>query len=128
MLTAAAATPIVDGIVQLQARYGRDTSVTADGVIDVWDTTAPTTADGWSRVLAVRLAVVARSSQRENPGQSGAGCTATTALPQWLSDPINNVTENIDVSIGAGNANWQCYRYKTFQTAVSLRNMIWKPL
>ena len=47
---AAATTPIVDGIVQLQARYGRDTTVpTADGVIDVWDTTTPVAAADWSR-------------------------------------------------------------------------------
>jgi len=122
--------PIVDGIVQLQARYGRDTTLVADGVIDVWDSVSPTTADGWSRVLGVRIAVVARSGQRDNAVDATGVCTTTTALPQWVSNPLApaavNQVENIDVSIG--NPNWRCYRYKTFQTSVPIRNMIWRPL
>lgn len=115
---ATAATALYDGIVQLQAQYGRDTN--GDGSVDVFDEFAPVTAADWATVLAVRLAVVARSNLSERPDPDGV-CRITTAAspnrPQWAAG-------NIDVS---ADPNWQCYRYKTFETTVPIRNMIWRP-
>jgi type IV pilus assembly protein PilW len=115
---AAAATPIYDNIVQLQAQYGKD--LTNDGMVDVFNETTPANAAEWAAVLAVRLAVVARSNLQERPDPDGV-CRVTTAIsanrPRWIAG-------DIDVS---ADPNWQCFRYKVFQTVVPLRNMIWRP-
>ncbi|MBI3068448.1 MAG: PilW family protein, partial [Betaproteobacteria bacterium] len=60
-----AATPIYDGIVKMRAQYGKDTSVPADGIVDVVDDVTPVNAAGWAQVLVMRIAIVARSSQYE---------------------------------------------------------------
>jgi type IV pilus assembly protein PilW len=106
---------VAEDIIQLQAQYGRDTTATADGTVDVWDNTVPATADAWSRVLAMRIAVAARSSQFERPDPATGVCNTTTAAPVWSGGTL-------DVS---ADASWMCYRYKVFETVVPLRNQIW---
>lgn len=70
----------------------------------------------WLRVGAVRIAIVVRSRQPEiNPDGS---CTATSSLPAWGWG---------SVSAASLPADWRCYKYKVFQTAVPLRNMMWRP-
>lgn len=104
--------PIADNVVMMRAEYGRDTTApTMDGVVDVWDQTVPTTACGWARVSAIRLALVVRNSQYDKN-------TVTTAAPSWAGD----AGDPIDLS---GDANWQHYRYKTFQTVIPIRNVAW---
>jgi type IV pilus assembly protein PilW len=107
--------PIGDNIVSLRAEYGRDTTAPMDALVDTYDQTSPvgTDACGWTRISAVRLALVARSSQLEK-------ATVSSAAPVW-SGSASGVP--IDLS---GNANWQLYRYKTFETTVPLRNMAWQ--
>jgi type IV pilus assembly protein PilW len=70
----------------------------------------------WLRVGAVRVAVVMRSRQPEI--NSDGSCTATTVLPGWSWG-----------SVTAANlpADWQCYKYKAFETVIPLRNMMWRP-
>lgn len=115
-ITANPATPIVDGIVQLQAQYGRDTN--ADGIVDIWDAnTPPANGATWAQILAVRLALVARSSQPEKPDPTTGVCNTTTVAPTWAGGTLNL----------SSDPNWRCYRYKVFQTTVPLRNMIWIP-
>lgn len=67
------------------------------------------------RIYAVRFAVVARSGLMEKPQPDGT-CATTTANPVWSGGAINLT----------GLANWQCYRYKTFETVVPLRNLLWR--
>jgi type IV pilus assembly protein PilW len=108
--------PIYDGIVQLQAQYGRDTN--GDGVIDVFDEFVPVTAGDWATILAVRIGIVARSGLYEKTEVSPAtiklwndSATApTTVGPVWTL-----------------TADERRYRYKVFQTVVPIRNMIWRP-
>lgn len=100
--------PIVDGIVAIRAQYGRDTN--ADGYIDVYDTTAPTDA---AQLVAVRIAVVARSGQLEKLAVSPA------TLVLWNGGTTaNGGAVTLD-------ATAQQYRYKVHQTTVPLRNVIW---
>ncbi|WP_372527579.1 PilW family protein [Piscinibacter sp.] len=125
---AGATSDLFPQIVSLQAFYGKDTN--ADGTVDTYDTTTPTTQAGWSQVLAIRVAVVARSGQYEKDevtaaapvwdlGTAGADITiaGTTACSssQCLSIPV-------DTQVGA---DWKHYRYKIFDTVVPLRNMLW---
>jgi type IV pilus assembly protein PilW len=114
-----AAAEMFSGIVNLQAQYGRDTN--GDGTVDTWDNTTPTTNAGWTRLLAIRLAVVARSGQYEKE-------IVTTACPTW-----EGVSVRIPASPSACSAypantadeEWKHYRYKVFDTVVPLRNMLW---
>ncbi len=101
-------TAIVEGIVAIRAQYGRDTN--ADGYIDVYDKTAPADAAG---LVAVRIAVVARSGQLEKTAVSPA------TLPLWNGGTI------ADGGAIALDATAQQYRYKVHQTTVPLRNVIW---
>ncbi|MCL2656533.1 MAG: PilW family protein [Betaproteobacteria bacterium] len=97
-------------IVSLQARYGKD--MNGDGIIDTYDLATPTTNAGWKQVLAVRIAVVGRSTQYEKD-------EVTLAAPTWQ---IGNQTFTLSV---AHVPDWQHYRYKIYDTIVPLRNMLW---
>jgi type IV pilus assembly protein PilW len=123
---------LVPDIVNLQAEYGFDTRTGAqtDARVDTWSPTmitaddsgaALTDAEATQRMYAVRFALVARSGLLEKPAADGA-CSTTTSAPSWSGGTIS-VNKNPD---GTANANWQCYRYKTFETTVPLRNMIWR--
>jgi type IV pilus assembly protein PilW len=123
---------VADNIVQLRAQYGVDdgvndgsvtfggTFVAGDGLVDRFVSAAAFNAlptPPWQSVIAVRLAIVARSALAEKPsGGAGAPCDTTTAAPSWSGG-------SFDLS---ADPNWQCYRYRVFETTVPLRNWIWK--
>lgn len=113
--------PVAENVVSLRAEYGRDTTVamstiggitsTMDGIPDVYDQTTPATACGWARTSLLRVALVARSGQRDKDN-------VTTTAPTWAG------STNTPINL-SGNGDWQHYRYKTFQTVVPLRNIVW---
>ena len=108
------AQPVAAGIVQLQAQYGRDNN--ADGVIDVWTEVAPASSAQWAGLIAVRLGLVSRSAVADRPDADG-NCATTTVMPTWAGG-------NFDLS---ARADWRCFRYRVFESTISLRNMIWRP-
>ncbi len=114
VLMGTVAQPVAAGIVQLQAEYGRDTN--ADGVIDIWTELAPASPVEWAGLIAARVALVSRSAVADRPDADG-NCTATTVMPTWAGG-------NLDLS---ARADWRCFRYRVFESTVSLRNMIWRP-
>jgi len=88
------AQPMVDGVADLRALYGVDTSVTADGIVDAW--VSPTAAgftaaelsdgsqaarDRLMRILAVRVGMVLRSDRIEREVVAPASLTLFTDLP-----------------------------------------------
>lgn len=123
---------LASGIVAMRVMYGKDTSAPKDGVVDQFDTTTPTTADDWSRVLSVRIAVVARSEVREKDA-------VTTTDPVWDVGTATTVSGTAACSTGssrqcltltipkpnATDTEWQHYRYKVYDTVVPLRNVVW---
>jgi type IV pilus assembly protein PilW len=111
-----AVTTIYDGIVQLQAQYGRDTN--GDGIIDVFDEFVPATAADWGTILAVRIGVVARSGLYEKTVVSPA------TIKLWNDSAVAPTTVG---PVWTLTADERRYRYKVFQTVVPIRNMIWKP-
>jgi type IV pilus assembly protein PilW len=123
LLQSATPATIVDGIVQLQAKYGKALHNT-NGVVDTWETTSPTNAADWAQVLALQLVIVARSGQPERPtdakGQPTTGACNTTTLTKNF--PVTSIP--IDLT---ADPNWMCYRYRVFETVVPLRNQIWAP-
>jgi type IV pilus assembly protein PilW len=120
------------GIVLLKALYGRDTD--GNGTVDTYDTTTPTNNADWRNVLSVRLVVVARSGQRERD-------EVTTAEPTWNAAGSAAVTYDAypgsRTTCAAGAAtcdlplpisylnDWKHYRYKVFDSAVQVRNLMW---
>lgn len=131
---------IAADVVNLQAEYGFDTrtGIQAEPRVDTWSATM-IDADGSgvindagdiARIVAVRMALVVRSALMEKPGATGA-CD-TTIVEAVGSRPANApswAAGTIDVSKqpnGDANANWQCYRYKTFENIIPMRNLMWR--
>jgi len=116
--------PVAANIVQMKAQYGK--SSTGNGIVDTWNTVAPVTSTDWANVLAIRVALVARSAKPEKPNAAGQ-CTTTTVAPSitWGDDGTATI---LDVSATAPTGPaWQCYRYRVFHATSSLRNLIWTP-
>jgi type IV pilus assembly protein PilW len=120
-----AANEIFPNIVQLQALYGRDTTATPDGTVDIWDTITPATNDAWRRVIAVRIAVVSRSTQYEKEDVThdnlawdvGGAVPVTGSTTCGGSRCLSIKLDHLD--------DYRRYRYRLFETIVPLRNMIW---
>ncbi len=116
-----AASEVSADIVDLQAQYG----ITPAGSQQVtcWTNATGNACGGtnWAnppaaevrRIRAVRLAVLARSPIAEKPSVAGGPCDTTTVAPTWSGGNFNLP------------ANWQCYRFRVFETVVPLRNVIW---
>jgi type IV pilus assembly protein PilW len=116
LLTNTLGSRVAPQIVQLQAQYGRDAD--GDGVVETWTEATPTNPTDWSRTLALRFALVARSALPETQQRDAAGaCNTTTASPTWAGGTL-------DIT---GLADWRCYRYRVFESTTSLRNLIWRP-
>ncbi|MFL6708224.1 MAG: PilW family protein [Massilia sp.] len=134
--TSASGAPVTDNIVAIKAQYGLDQRAGAafdpEGGMQVstWSGTMPD-ADGdgvagsagdYARIAAVRVAVVARSRNPEKPGSNGS-CTATPATPFT----VFGGTVTVPLAVAGDTVNWTCYRYRTFETIVPLRNSAWRP-
>jgi len=119
-------TAVSGNIISLRAQYGRDTNAgTMNGQVDTWDQTTPTTGCGWVRTPAVRIGLLARSTQYET--------TIDATTKQRTCEAVTGVTPAWTGSTGTaaapfvinGASDWQCYRYKTFESTAPARNMIW---
>jgi type IV pilus assembly protein PilW len=116
--------PIASDIVDLQAEYGIADAGSQD--VSSWQKAtgawaSPLSAANTARIKAVRFAMVARSGEYERPDSSGACTTTTSAMAaNWSSWATFDPTKYSD--------DWQCYRYKVFETVVPLRNVIWAKL
>ena len=63
---------------------------------------------------------------RAKPSGGGA-CDTTTAAPTWSGTAFGVAPFGFQTSLDlSADANWQCYRYKAFETSIPLRNWIWK--
>lgn len=116
-----AASGVADNIVSIKAQYG--VAPSGSQVVNQWVNATgawanPVAADV-ARIKAVRLFIVARSPVLEKRDASGA-CVATPSAPKprWQNgDPVV-------ISLTA-TPNWKCYRYRSFETVVPLRNVLW---
>ncbi|MFA5371489.1 MAG: PilW family protein [Sideroxydans sp.] len=109
-------TPIVAGIVSIQAQYGLSASTNSNQVTQWVEPSTINIANiaDRNRIKAIRIAIVARNGKME------AG-NVTTALNAWTGS-VSSPAPTIDLST---DADWQRYRYRVFETIVPLRNMIW---
>lgn len=140
-------TPVVDGIVNIQAQYGISATptnnqitqwVNATGVWAALPNVIGTTSAVCSAALAnrncikaVRVAVVARNGLLENlPAVSAACSSITNANPTgvcaWDATSANPAIASPAPLIDLSNtANWNQYRYKVYETIIPLRNIVW---
>jgi type IV pilus assembly protein PilW len=136
----AAPATVADNIVSIKAQYGFDTrtgnafETRLAARIGRWSATM-IDADGsgvggdagdYEHLVALRIAVVARSKTRERPGAGGA-CSATSEPPTLFasSEPVDvaPVPVTVNVAVAGDGADWRCYRYRVFETIVPLRNL-----
>ncbi len=125
---------MVNEIVSLQAQYGVsdpdliDPALQSNRVTDWLDATAANgfgpnmTLANRNRIKAVRITVVARDGaiQKTNVSQTCNGTVAKLAkICIWNSDANR---QTVDLS---AIPNWQRYRYKVYETAIPLRNVLW---
>lgn len=113
-------------VVQMQAMYGKDTN--GDGTVDAWNTGDPANNDEWRQVIAVRIAIVTRSTQQERE-------VVTPTEPVWnVGNAINiagtaacGSSKCLTLKVRKDNADqtWKYFRYRVYETIVPLRNMVW---
>jgi type IV pilus assembly protein PilW len=134
---------IADNIVHMRALYGVDDGTDngtvpgnavyaqGDGIVDRWvDGTAN---PNWPWVVAIKIAVLARSALKEKSSQgAGAPCDTTATEPTWTGSAWSgtpfNLKTRLDVSLnpdGTPNSDWQCYRYRVFESTIPMRNWLW---
>lgn len=133
---AAPAETLAKDIVRMHVQYGVapvgsqvvNEWVNANGA--TWGGTATTpTSVNLRRIKAIRLVLVARSGKREGANVTGTCTNPGSGIinngPCAWEDTAANPAPLIDLS---GNADWQRYRYKVYQTVIPLKNMIWANL
>jgi type IV pilus assembly protein PilW len=110
--------PIVNNVAALRAQYGHASTATSG--VDTWDQVTPqqpnppnqdALACSWARTSALRIVVVARNSQVDRD-------QITQAAPVWAG------SGGAAINLSA-RANWQNYRYRTFETVIPIRNLPW---
>jgi type IV pilus assembly protein PilW len=128
---------VMPEIFDLQAQYGI-ANAGGSQVVNAWvDATGGTWANptqvNRNRIKAVRIALVARSSQYQKP-DPGTTCATTSApvttpamVAAWVAWPTSPLPSPSTPPFSTANypADWQCYRYKVFETVVPLRNVLW---
>jgi type IV pilus assembly protein PilW len=97
------------------------------GAVDHWADSLPAphptpysfTAEQWSKIVAIRLAIVTRGPYEKPAG--AAACDATTVNPTWRATSPATVLR-VDML-----PDWQCYRYQVREISIPLRNIQWSP-
>lgn len=103
---------VAQDIIQFKAEYGYDAD--ANGMIDgstEWMAALPASGVQWERVLAVRIAVLLRSSHYDK-------AEVTSAKPRWAHG-------SKEFGMGTAGSDWKHYRYRVYESVISLRNVIW---
>ena len=115
-LDTSAALPVSEQIVYLKAFYGKDPG----GVMRVtsWDQTTPTTSADWKRVLAIRIALVARSNAYETESPT------SSTLKLWPDELLADGTTVAGPTYTVSTTN-RHYRHVVRSMIVPLRNNIW---
>ncbi len=104
-----------DNVISTKYYYIKDTNL--DGVADTMDQTTPATADGWKQVLAIRYAIVVRSTTTQ-----ADPITSITVVPSLTLPNGTNTTAVVQALTGID----QKYSYRVYGSTVALRNIVWR--
>jgi type IV pilus assembly protein PilW len=77
--------------------------------------------------VAVRVAVVARSTQNEQRPNTAGKEWVTADRPVWYPDGVTPTPLHVDKAPPGAGDDWRNYRYKVFETVIPLRNLLWQP-
>jgi type IV pilus assembly protein PilW len=118
---------VAEGVIDLKAQYGIDTDGNGritDSAPNEWMKTAP---GDWTRVRAIRVALLVRSRNFEKPPASAQEASWVASNPAWSGG--NFLMKNVDgtpdsAAFGDPN-NWRHYRYRVYERVIPLRNMLW---
>jgi type IV pilus assembly protein PilW len=104
---------LAHNVTAFRVEYGM--AATGASALSAWArgnaASAPVAANNLARLRALRVGVVTRSPQREKP--LAGVCAASTGLPILFG-----VATTADVS------DWQCFRFRSAQTIVPMRNLL----
>lgn len=129
---------IAANIVNFQAQYGFDTRNGMQTIAKVtkWSAVMLDADDNkivgdngdLRRLLAIRFAIVARSTKKEI--SVSGNCTTSANLSWRAGNAISGELENIEIDVsknpdGSANSEWRCFRYRVYETVVPLRNLMW---
>jgi len=125
-LGADARVPLAEGVVEMRALYGMDTTPTADGKIDAWvdPGTAPydiatlmdgstTSMENLGRIVAIRVGLILRTSLQERE---------EVASELTLFNDLDDDLHHTYTVPSASNH----YRHRTMEVTVPLRNRLWE--
>ncbi len=127
--------PVAEGVIDMKAEYGYDADDDKVVAGTEWSRALVAPVD-WSRVRAIRVALLVRSRNYEKPGVvNSAEQNWSAPNPQWHKDggatPVPFVMHNVDGTtdtFAPGDAdpnNWRNYRYTVYEKVFPLRNVIW---
>jgi hypothetical protein len=83
--------------------------------------------------MAVMIQVTARSGLREKSSTGAATCDTQTdptrpdKVQDWLGQGIVGAGINLATTSTVSATEWQCFRYRLYQSRVPIRNMAWRP-
>jgi len=134
--------PIVAGVVNLQAQYGISAAQSSNQIVQWVDATGPWLAPGNTNatcsalsanrncIKAVRVAVIARNGLLEKEVVSTQCSSTTVANPTgvcaWDATSANPTTASPAPAVSLSNtADWNRYRYRVYESVVTLRNIVW---
>jgi type IV pilus assembly protein PilW len=130
-LTARTTTSVAPNIVILKAQYGIVPATGGTGTIE-WSsatgdwagtasplgiTTAASDLAHIRRIKAIRVAILVRNAEYQKPGAGGCDATTTAQTDDW--------PDWAGFSTGSLGPDWNCYRYKAFESTIPVRNLLW---
>lgn len=128
------------GVVNLQAQYGISATANSNQVTEWKDATgtwAPAslalTPATRNRIKAIRIAIITRNPKIELTAVTNQCSSRTAASPTGLcawpgvqiAGPIAAIQAAPIVDLSSGDANWNKYHYRVYESIIPLRNMIW---
>ncbi|MEO7403898.1 MAG: PilW family protein [Burkholderiales bacterium] len=130
-LLSGAVQTVADDIVSMQAQYGITSSALSQDIaawVNPTGAWAAPAASDVARIKAIRVAVVARSSQPEREDVTAATCvtrggTTSTGPCAWIDDTPASPAPTMDLA--SFDPDWRRFRYRVYETVVPLRNVIW---
>jgi type IV pilus assembly protein PilW len=129
LTTPAQSSVIADTVVFMKAQYGISPGPGqpmqwVSAATAPWNNLTPTLV---SQLRSVHIGLVVRNSQRVQPTQHGGPCDATvktgvgSAGDPYLWQP-NGPTVDLAAALGPTNPDWACYKYRTFDLVIPLKN------
>jgi type IV pilus assembly protein PilW len=124
--------PIASEVMTLQAQYGLSANANSN-VVTQWvnatvdfanSATTPTVANR-NRIKAIRVAIVMRNGLREKTNVSRKCSSTTDANPTGVCAWAGSGQGEAPTVDLTALPNWAQYRYRTFETIIPLRNMLW---